>query len=88
MAEYQLKIRNDFIKTLSLNIEPEGAFFPLLMGEEVTVTDEFKEAPVTLSLTASSSGEPILTIWPGDGDVRVEQNGIDVLALVPSSVRA
>ena len=40
-------IRNDLPKPVVLNIEPEGAFFSLAQGQEVSVTDEFTAAPVT-----------------------------------------
>jgi hypothetical protein len=75
-------IRNDLPGSLTLNIEPEGAFFPLVRGEEVSVSDEFTTAPVTVKLTASAKGEPILSIWPGDGEVRVEKDGVDVFDLI------
>jgi hypothetical protein len=75
-------IRNDLPGLLTLNIEPEGAFFPLGRGEEVSVRDAFTTAPVTVKLTASAKGEPILSIWPGDGEVRVEKDGVDVFDLI------
>ncbi len=75
-------IRNDLPDTLMLNIEPEGAFFPLARGEEASVTDEYRTAPVTVRLTASVNGEPILSLWPGDGEVRVEKGGVDVFDLL------
>jgi hypothetical protein len=43
-------IRNDFLPSLILNIEPEGAFFPLDKGEEVSVIDVFKTSPSLSSL--------------------------------------
>jgi hypothetical protein len=79
-------IRNDLSKSLTLNIEPEGAFFPLGKGEEVSVIDVFTVAPVTLKLTNSEKGDPIVSIWPGDGEVRVEKGGVDVLDLIQESV--
>ncbi len=79
-------VRNDLSKPLTLNIEPEGAFFPLGEGEEVSITDVFTMAPVTVKLTSSDSGEPILSIWPGDGEVRVEKGGVDVLDLLQKGV--
>jgi hypothetical protein len=79
-------IRNDLSTSLLLNMEPEGAFFALGRGEEVSVSDVFTTAPVTLKLTNSDGGEPILSIWPGDGEVRVEKNGVDVLDLLQKGV--
>jgi hypothetical protein len=82
----QFVIRNDLSRSLTLNIEPEGAFFPLGKGEEVSVFDVFTTAPVTLKLTNSERGDPILSIWPGDGEVRVEKDGVDVLDLLQKGV--
>src|SRR5262245_46453616 len=75
-------IRNDLSRPLTLNIEPEGALFPLGKGEEVSVIDVFTIAPVTIKLTSSEEGEPIVSIWPGDGDLRVEKEGVEVLDLI------
>lgn len=74
-------IRNDRSKPVILNIEPEGMFFPLDSGQEVSVTDVFTQAPVTLKLSSEDDGGLILSIWPGDGEVRVEKDGVNVLDL-------
>ncbi len=79
-------IRNDFSKSLILNIEPEGAFFLLGKGEEVCVIEVFTKAPVTIKFTNSDKGDPIVSIWPGDGAVRVEKDGVDVLDLIQKGV--
>ena len=79
-------IRNDLSKFLTLNIEPEGAFFPLGKGEEVSVTDVFTTAPVTVELTNSDNGDPIVSIWPGDGEGRVQKDGVDVFDLIQKGV--
>ncbi len=81
-------LRNDWSRTLILNIEPEGAFFPLKIGEEVSVTDVFRKNPVTLKLSHSEAGDPIISLWPGDGEVRVEQGGADVLNLLSPGLMA
>jgi hypothetical protein len=75
-------IRNDSPAALTLNIEPEGAFFLLQKGEEVRVFDEFLTTPVSLNWTASDQGAPIVSRWPGDGEIRVEKDGIDVFELL------
>ena len=75
-------IRNDFAGPLSLNIEPQGALFPLASGEEVSVVDEFALQPVTVRFSKSEEGGLIVSSWPGDGEVRVEKDGVDVLDLV------
>jgi len=78
----QFVIRNDLPRSVTLNIEPEGAFFPLGQGEEVSVKEVFTTAPVTVKLTTSAAGDPVVSIWPGDGEVRVEKDGIDVFDLI------
>jgi hypothetical protein len=75
-------IRNDLSQSLTLNIEPEGAFIPLGQGEEVSVIDVFTTAPVTVKLANSDKGDPIVSLWPSDGAVRVEKNGVDVFDLI------
>ena len=82
MAQHnRFVIRNDFSTYLTLCIEPEGAFFPLASGAFVSVSDSFTATPVTMKFTHSDGGDPILSLWPGDGDVRVELDGVDVLEL-------
>lgn len=82
----QFVIRNDRSRPLILNIEPEGVFFALEQGEEVTVFDVFAMVPVTVKLAESDSGSPVLSIWPGDGEVQVKKNGIDVLDLLQKEI--
>jgi hypothetical protein len=84
----QFIIHNTSPKPLVLNIEPEASSVPLLPGEEVTVTESFKSAPVTIRVNASEQGETILSIWPGDGNVCVRKDGTDVLDIVAESVEA
>jgi hypothetical protein len=81
-------IRNDLSIPLTLNIEPEGAFFHLRRGEEVSVFDVFTTAPVTLKLTTSDKGAPIISLWPGDGEVRVEKDGKDLFDLLEKGAGA
>jgi|tagenome__1003787_1003787.scaffolds.fasta_scaffold20032108_1 hypothetical protein len=80
----QFVITNRMSKSLTLNIEPEGAFFPLAKGQEVLVTDIFQSAPVSITLDSSDTGDPIVSIWPGDGEVKVEKDGVDILELIES----
>lgn len=75
-------IRNDLGEPLSLNIEPEGALFPLASGDEVSVFDGHASQPVTVKLSRSEEGGLVASIWPGDGEVRVEKDGVDVLDMV------
>jgi hypothetical protein len=79
-------IRNDLSRPVTLNLEPEGAFFPLAKGEEVSVFDAFTVAPVTIKLASSDEGDPIVSIWPGDGEIRVEKDGKDLFDLIEKGV--
>jgi hypothetical protein len=81
-------ICNDQSKILVLNIEPEAVRFALLKGEEVKVTHVFETSPVTIKLTASERSELFLSIWPGDGDVMVLKDGINVLDLIQRGDKA
>lgn len=80
-------IRNDSPTPLTLNIEPEGAFVLLQKGEEVSVFEEFKKAPVSLRWTVADQGGSIVSLWPGDGEIRVEKDGIDVFELPQQRAR-
>ncbi len=79
-------IRNNFSTSLILNIKPEGVFFPLGKGEEVSVSEVFTTVPVTVKLSASDKGDLIVSLWPGDGEVRVEKDGVDVFDLIQKGV--
>jgi len=75
-------IENDLAEPLLLSIEPEGARFPLSSKEKVSVIDEFALHPVTVTFSKSTAGELFVSIWPGDGSVRVEKDGVDVLEML------
>ena len=72
-------IHNNSAGLLFIAVEPEGAVVPLSKGEEVHVSEQFDEHPVTLNVSMSEEGRPVVAVWPGDGHLRVEKNGIDVL---------
>ncbi len=74
-------IQNALSGPAIVNIEPECIQISLPPGEEVTVRDAFDKEPVTLKVE-SDNGETIISIWPGDGEVRVEKDGIDVFDLI------
>src|SRR5487761_1122590 len=76
-------IQNDIAGALIVNIEPECVQVPLTLGEKLTVRDSFKSEPVTLKVE-SSNGETIISVWPGDGEVRVEKDGVDVFHIPPT----
>jgi hypothetical protein len=75
-------IENRGTKPLDLFIEPEGTLFSLGRDEKVTVREQFTNSPVSVVVSTSEAGNPEVSIWPGDGTVRVEKDGADVLDLI------
>jgi hypothetical protein len=78
-------IQNDLSTPIILNIEPECLQCSLASGEKVTVWDTFERQPVTIRVE-SDQGDTIISIWPGDGEVRVEKEGIDVFDLIQKGI--
>jgi hypothetical protein len=74
-------IQNDLSGPAIVNIEPECVEISLYPGEKVTVHDAFDREPVTLKVE-SDNGETIISVWPGDGQVKVEKDGVDVFDLI------
>ncbi len=79
-------IQNDLSAPVIVNIEPECVQVSLSPGEKVTVRDAFDQEPVTLKIE-SDQGDTIVSVWPGDGEVRVEKDGVDVFDLIEKGVR-
>jgi hypothetical protein len=78
-------IQNDLSGHIVLNVEPESVQLSLPPGAKVTVSDTYESEPVTLKVE-SDRGETIVSVWPGDGTVRVERDGVDVFDLVQKGV--
>ncbi len=78
-------IQNDLCARVIVNIEPECVQVSLSPGEKVTVQDAFDQEPVTLKIE-SDQGDTIVSIWPGDGEVRVVKDGVDVFDLIEKGV--
>jgi hypothetical protein len=81
-------IENDQTTELIVVAEPEACEVRLSKDEQVMITDNFDQAPVTIRVTTSPSGEPVLSVWPGDGDVKIEKNGIDIFDIAQRSPNA
>lgn len=75
-------LRNELADPVFLHIEPEGVCLALGSEEEVSVIDEFVSQPVTVKCSKSEDGQLIISIWPGDGEVRIEKEGVDILDLL------
>ena len=78
-------IQNELSSPVIVNIEPECVQVSLSPGEKVTVQDAFEKEPVTLKIE-SDRGDTIVSVWPGDGEVRVEKDGVDVFDLIEKGV--
>lgn len=81
-SENHFVIQNASGNLLVLNIEPEAARFSVANGQSVSVHELYETQPVTVKLERSEDGETLISIWPGDGNVRVEKDGTDVFDLV------
>lgn len=73
-------IQNDLSGPVIVNIEPECVQVSLSAGEKVTVQGTFEKEPLTLKVE-SDKGDTIISVWPGDGEVRVKKDGVDVFDL-------
>ncbi len=74
-------IENDAEKDFDVFVEPEGVMVRLVQNEKIVVTDKYEEAPVTLRISRDDDGNVLMSVWPGDGDTKVEKNGVDVLEI-------
>lgn len=72
-------LRNDYNEKLPVAIEPEGTFVILNNREDLTVFEQYNDEPLTLYVSTNKEGLPTIAIWPGDGTIRVEKNGVNVL---------
>ena len=72
-------IDNDTDEDFDVYVEPECFLVRLKHGECLTVRDSYAQSPVTVRIGKGESGERVLSLWPGDGDVVVEKNGINVM---------
>ncbi len=75
----QFIIQNDTPSLLIVNLEPECVHVPLAAGEMAMVCERYETQPLTLKMELDD-GEIISAVWPGDGVVRVEKDGVDVLS--------
>ena len=80
-SENHFIIENESGILLMLNIEPEAVMFSVANGQAVSVHESYEAEPLTLKLERSEDGETLISIWPGDGNVRVEKDGRDVFDL-------
>ena len=71
-------IDNDSTRPFSIHVEPEGFVVILQPGEHVTVRDEYDKFCLTVRMGIDDRGATVLSIWPGDGFVGVERDGIRI----------
>lgn len=75
-------ISNNSSTPIVINIEPYGVFYHLKQGHDVLVSESYDTAPLTIKITSEDDGMLVYSIWPGDGDVVVTHQGVDVLKLI------
>lgn len=81
-------LENDQTSDMIIVAEPEACELRLAKNEQVLITDDYDQSPVVIRVTSSPTGEPVLSVWPGDGDVRIEKNGVDILDIVQQTSNA
>lgn len=72
-------IDNDSGADFDVYIEPECIVVHLKHGDCLTVRDHYSASPVTVRIGKDRTGQAVISLWPGDGDVVVEKNGANVL---------
>lgn len=82
MKHSQFLIENDRSVPVAVAIEPEGMLMNLAPDESLVVKDEYETDPVTIRVSDDGEGGIVICIWPGDGDTKVEKNGVNVLELM------
>jgi hypothetical protein len=79
MKYSQFLIENDCSVPIAVAIEPEGMIMNLPPKASIVVKDEYDISPVTVRLSDDGKGGTVVCIWPGDGDTKVEKDGVNVL---------
>ncbi len=77
-AQNVFNIKNGMQIPLEIHIEPEAVIITLQENESVAVYDAFTMEPATVSVEKESKSHLVLSVWPGDGNVSVRKNGVDV----------
>ena len=72
-------IDNDTGDDFAVHVEPECFVVHLKHGECLTVMETYSIAPITLRIGKDETNRTVISIWPGDGDVVVERNGVNVM---------
>lgn len=72
-------IDNDTGEDFAVHIEPECFVVEMRDGDCLTVRDSYSVSPVTVRLGKNQSGRTVVSLWPGDGDVVVEKDGVNVM---------
>ncbi len=81
-AQTSITIRNSLSNPVLVYIEPEGAEYSLGVGEDISVLSVCSTSPAVIELSESENGTSFISIWPGDGDLKVEKDGINLFDLM------
>lgn len=66
-------------EVLEVFVEPECVALHIANGECITVHEKYTTEPVTVRVNKDVNGKLLISLWPGDGDIVVEKNGINVM---------
>ena len=75
----QFMIENDSDGDFDVYIEPECFVVRMKQGDCLTVRESYSESPVTVRVGKDETGRTVVSLWPGDGDVVVEKDGVNVM---------
>ena len=82
MSEYRFQIRADVPSGRMMIVsEPEGGVIYVHDGETIVIiedTDNTGDSPLTLVPSVDDDGTPVISVWPGNGDIRFEKDGVPV----------
>lgn len=73
------EIHNESTKTLEFHLEPECWSFYLKKGESATIRGEYDREPPSIQFSDSDDGAIFGAVFPGDGDVVIEKNGVIII---------
>lgn len=75
----QFMIDNDSGDDFDVYIEPECFVVRMKQGDYLTVKESYSESPVTVRVGKDQAGRTVISLWPGDGDVVIEKDGVNVM---------
>lgn len=75
----QFMIDNDSDDDFAVHIEPECFVVRMKQGDCLTVRESYSKSPVTVRVGKDQTGQTVVSLWPGDGEIVVEKDGVNVM---------